>query len=361
MKIFHITSVHPRYDTRIFKKECISLAQAGYDVTLIVCDGKGDEERDGIKIFDVGNYNRSSRIKRAWIAPQKIYKKLKEFEKNDIVHFHDPELIFLGKKLARQGIKVIYDSHENVPKQIMSKPYIPLWARRIISVFVNKLELATAKKINAVITVTDEIQQRFFVANKNTFIVRNFPVLKTFTEPDFSQKREGFLYAGGITVIRGAIEMAKAGELLDEKIKFFGPVETSIEKELEKSSGCQLCGNVLQEELLVEYSKTAVGLCILHKVPNYLDSYPIKLFEYMASGMAVIASDIPMWKEIIDKYKCGICVNPYDINEIAEKMSYLKNHPEMTEKMGRNGRKAVIENYSWENENITLLELYKNL
>ena len=61
-KVVHITSVHQRYDTRIFQKECLSLRDAGYDVSLIVADGKGDETFEGIKIYDVGK--EKNRIKR---------------------------------------------------------------------------------------------------------------------------------------------------------------------------------------------------------------------------------------------------------------------------------------------------------
>ena len=361
MKVYHITSVHTRYDTRIFKKECISLAQTGYDVTLIVCDGQGDEVCEGVKIIDAGNYNRAPRLKRARLGPKAIYSKLKKFAQVDVVHLHDPELIFLGKKLAKKGIKVIYDSHENLPKQIMSKPYIPSWARKIISYSINKIELSAARKFSSVVTVTDEIQKRFLSVNNNSLLVRNYPVLKSFPEPDFSKKDMSFMYAGGITLIRGAKEMAEASKISNIGIQVYGPAYTSVSDLAKDYPLFSLHGSLKQEELFPKYQEASVGLCILHKVPNYLDSYPIKLFEYMASGMAVIASDIPMWKEIIDEYKCGICLDPYDVNAIADAMIYMKNHPDEVEKMGRNGRKAVLEHFSWECESKTLLKLYKDM
>jgi hypothetical protein len=49
-KIAHLTSAHPRYDTRIFIKMCTSLAMSGYKVSLIVADGQGSERR-GIKHY----------------------------------------------------------------------------------------------------------------------------------------------------------------------------------------------------------------------------------------------------------------------------------------------------------------------
>lgn len=361
MKVYHITSVHNRYDDRIFKKECISLVQAGYDVSLIVCDGFADEVCEGVKIINVGNYNKTSRLKRVRIAPKAIYKQLLDSRNISVVHFHDPELLFLGRKLAKKGIKVIYDSHENVPKQILSKPYIPFWARKIISNYVYKLELSITKCFFAVVTVTDEIKNKFLSANKNSILVRNFPILKAFSEPVFSKKDPIFIYAGGLTIIRGAKEMVKASSITGIEIQVYGPVDSDVINFTNDYPLFKLSGLLKQEDLIQKYKVASVGLCLLHKVPNYLDSYPIKLFEYMASGMAVIASDIPMWKEIIDKYKCGICVDPYDVEAIAEAMTYMKEHPQEVEQMGRNGRKAVLENFSWENEATTLINLYKTL
>ena len=361
LKIYHITSVHTRYDTRIFKKECISLFQAGYDVSLIVCDGLGDEICEGVKIFDAGKYNKAPRLKRARIAPKAIYKKLFDYGNADVVHFHDPELLFLGKKIAKKGIKVIYDSHENVPKQIMSKPYIPVWARKIISSYLNHLELTASKRFSAIVSVTDEIQNRFSSVNKNSLLIRNFPVLKSFSEPDFNNKKMTFMYAGGVTSIRGAKEMALASNKTGIEIQVYGPVDSDIEEFSKNYPLFKLQGSLKQEDLIKQYETASVGFILFYKVPNHMVCSPNKLFEYMASGIAVIASDIPMWKEVIDEYKCGICVDPYDVEAIAATMTYMKEHPQEVEQMGRNGRKAVLENFSWENESKTLLDLYKNI
>ena len=361
MHIYHITSVHARYDTRIFKKECISLVESGYDVSLIVCDGLGDEVCEGVKIFDAGNYNKAPRIKRARKAPKAIYKRLKELGNVDVVHFHDPELLFLGKKLAMKGIKVIYDSHENVPKQIMSKPYIPVWARKMISSYLNHLELSAAKRFSAIVSVTDEIQKRFSSVNKNSLLLQNFPVLKSFSEPNFNEKKKTFIYAGGVTAIRGAKEMAQASKKTEIEIQVYGPVDSDIEKFVKDYPSFKLLGSLKQEDLIKQYEIASVGFILFYKVPNHMVCSPNKLFEYMASGIAVIASDIPMWKEIIDEYKCGICVDPYDVEAIAAAMTYMKEHPQEVEQMGRNGRKAVLENFSWENEATTLINLYKTL
>lgn len=93
-KIVHMTSVHVRNDTRIFYKECVSLANAGYEVVLIVADGKGDEEKNGVTIVDVGK-KPTSRIRRMIFTTARIYKAAWQIDA-DVYHFHDPELLLIN-------------------------------------------------------------------------------------------------------------------------------------------------------------------------------------------------------------------------------------------------------------------------
>ena len=74
MKVCHLTSVHTRYDTRIFLKECQSLASNGYKVSLVVADGLFDEYKEGVSIYDVGKTD-SGRLNRFTTTTRKVYKK----------------------------------------------------------------------------------------------------------------------------------------------------------------------------------------------------------------------------------------------------------------------------------------------
>ena len=85
------------------------------------------------------------------------------------------------------------------------------------------------------------------------------------------------------------------------------------------------------------------------------------MFEYMAAGIPVVASNFPLWKEIIEENKCGICVEPANVEQISDAVNYLLNNPEEAQRMGANGRKAVEEKYNWNNEAKTLLQLYCDL
>src|SRR5690606_2331394 len=103
------------------------------------------------------------------------------------------------------------------------------------------------------------------------------------------------------------------------------------------------------------------GLVTLHPKINYFDALPIKMFEYMAAGLPVIASDFPLWRQIIEADDCGICVDPLSPEAISEAINYLAANPAVAERMGRNGQRAVEEKYNWSAEERALLEFYGSL
>jgi glycosyltransferase involved in cell wall biosynthesis len=103
------------------------------------------------------------------------------------------------------------------------------------------------------------------------------------------------------------------------------------------------------------------GLLLLHPLPSYVDSLPIKLFEYMAAGIPVICSDFPLWREIVETSHCGVCVNPSDTDAAADAIRKLVNNPAYAAEMGANGRKAAVARYSWDSQADLLKRFYQSL
>ncbi len=180
MKICQITSVHKRYDDRVFQKECWSLSQVGYDVTLIVNDGKANEILEGVKIVDIGPQF-SGRLIRFITSSFRFAREIKKLGPFDVIHAHDPELLFLLAFLVDKKKSItIYDSHENLPKQIMGKKYIPKTIRKPISKFVDIIEGKLMARCDGLIGVTPGIVKRLKKYSRNTLLLRNFPRLDIF-------------------------------------------------------------------------------------------------------------------------------------------------------------------------------------
>ena len=183
----------------------------------------------------------------------------------------------------------------------------------------------------------------------------------------WTTKEKAVCYVGGIAEIRGILELVQALELTDEEVnlKLGGSFDSQKFEELVKNEkGWQKfeeLGWLNRQQVAEVYSKSIAGLVTLRPAVNYLDSLPVKMFEYMSAGIPVIASNFPLWREIIEGNQCGICVDPLKPEDIAVAINYLINNPVEAEKMGSNGQRAVVEKYNWGEEEKKLLMLYEKL
>lgn len=364
-RIAHLTSVHARTDSRVFNKQCRSLAKARYDVTLVVADGLGDAEFEhGLQVVDVGRP--TGRLRRMVTTTRRVFSRAIELDA-DLYQLHDPELLPIGLWLKRRGKKVIFDSHEDVPKQILGKAYLPMPLLRLIAGIFAPFEAWAVGKFDAVIGATPSITAKFRPLAQRVANVNNFPLLDELRpEGDRGgQKRPQVCYVGGISEARGILTLVDALSKTDShaRLELAGTFsEAAVRATAHAMPGWPLVderGYCNRTEVADILARSIAGVVVLAPVPNHVESLPVKMFEYMSAGLPVIASNFEMWLEIIEGTECGLCVDPFDSEAVASAIDRLVKDPVLAERMGRNGRKAAEERYNWTAEEPALFSLYQ--
>lgn len=338
---------------------CRTLAEH-FATHLVVADGRGSEVIDNVKIWDVGAPKRS-RIFRMMFSSIQVLKMALKI-KADVYHFHDPELMPIGLILKMCGKKVIYDVHEDIPQQVLRKHWIPKPLKGTISTLVKSLENFSVYFYDGVISVTPKIVKRF--PNNKTIEVRNYPLLSEFPVHGDSNldMRDRITYIGAISANRGIVKMVDAFDNSRYKLTLGGNfVNSALEQQVSSSQGwnnVDFQGWMERDNVSKVLSESSIGLVVLQPTGDYEDAYPVKLFEYMAAGLAVISSQFPLWKEIVEGDNCGLCVDPESSDDIRAAINKLKADPNLMNQMGENGKRAVLEKYNWDSEAKKLISFY---
>jgi glycosyltransferase involved in cell wall biosynthesis len=365
MKIAHLTSAHIALDQRIFWKEAVTLAAAGHEVVVIAAAGAQDTMMRGVRIRSVAG--RRPRWQRMTATTSAVFR-AGLAERADIYHFHDPELIPVGLMLKAMGRGVIYDVHEDVPAQVLSKTWIRPRLRAPVARAVDFFERLGARLFDGIIVANPPHRRRF--PQSKTEVVRNLPVLEEFVEDKpipYSSRASAIAYVGDLTHVRGAKEMIHAIALMPDELearlwlagRFSDPGLEAACRALPGWSRVDFLGWQSRPEVAALLGRARVGLVLLQPVPHYQSNYPVKLFEYMAAGLPVVASDLPNCRQVVEDTGCGLVVDPLDTAAIAKAVQWLLENPSEAEEMGRRGRRAVEERHNWNSEGQKLVRYYE--
>jgi glycosyltransferase involved in cell wall biosynthesis len=367
-RIVHLTSAHGPFDVRIFHKECRSLARAGYDVVEI---GNFDFNGtvDGVTVRGMGRT--VGRLRRSTLSLISIAREAWRVA-GDLYHLHDPELLVIGLFLRMAGKTVIYDIHEDLPRTMLFKEYLPQLIRKPLMWLAEVTEHGVARLMTGLIPATPALAERFRPFHDNMIVVNNYVILEDFEPQECAEENAvppAVTYCGGMSTERGIIEMLKAmgclSETLGVKLELAGHfyVEEQQRDLMNRPEWRHVLwhGELGRADLARLLKRVQVGLVVLHPHPAYLTSQPIKLFEYMAAGIPVIASDFPLWRNIVEKAGCGLLVDPLNPTAIAAAIEQLITHREEAKEMGIRGRRAAESYFNWSMEEQSLLSFYASL
>ncbi|WP_161635188.1 glycosyltransferase [Desulfovermiculus halophilus] len=367
MNIIHISTVHPNNDTRIFEKECSGLASKDHEVTLII-QSDCDEIRNNVKIKALPRY--SGRLSRITFGILRAARKAFS-EKGDIYHLHDPELLPLGLLLRVSGRRVVYDMHENLPEQIRTKHWIHPLIRKPLAFFISFFERLSLNRMAVVMAEKSYADHYNWV--KRGQVVLNLPTVDKLMQLASSTQKNSLLvgYIGSISQSRGLLTVIEAIRKIREdgiaaKFECIGNVSRDVSTSKAYQQGVNegwihSPGRMPPSQGWAMIARCHIGIALLKPIGNYIDSYPTKMFEYMAMGLPVVVSDFPLYRDVVERHQCGFCVDPNDIDTIAYVIRFFIENPQKSIEMGTRGQNAVRSYYCWNIELEKLIIFYQAL
>jgi glycosyltransferase involved in cell wall biosynthesis len=363
LKVCHITSTDQKSIPRVLR-ECTTAVRMGMKPYVVALGETFEQE--GISF--IGVPKPKSRFYRMAITSRILYEEAVKIDA-DIYQVHSPELLPYALKLKKAGKIVIFDSHEFYGLQIESKEYIPRKIRKVLAKTYTMYETFVCRKLDAVIAVcTINGKDYFHNRTKRTILLENLP--ENFFLNDQPRHESGpnsVIYVGTISYTRGITHLVKAIHKASAKLILCGPCSSDEYlnklKNSKEFSHVDYRGVVSKEEVLNLISTSSIGVSTLLHVGQYseIDTLPTKVYEYMSLGKPVIISDTNYAKKMNDLYNFGVCVNPEDADEVAEKVEFLLNNPLISQKLGQNGKKAVRDKFNWRLEEEKLISLYEEL
>ncbi|MFN8556584.1 MAG: glycosyltransferase family 4 protein [Dehalococcoidia bacterium] len=364
-----MTSVHDPFDPRIFHKQARTLAAAGYRVTLLA-PADGDADVEGVAVRGLARPRRRTGRPLLWLRLMRRALR----SRADLYHFHDPELLPLGLLITRlTGRPVVYDAHEYYRNEIATRGWIPRLLRRPAAELVHAIETLVARRLAAVVAVNEHMAAGFTARGARSVAVHNFPPLSYFRPAERPTSPKPVVgYVGALTRERGLEIAWEAARLLhtrlpEAEVRVIGRIDWSGARvprdraRWRRDAGAVLAGVLPARAIPAALAGMAVGWIPFQPTPNNHRALPLKLLEYMAAGLPVVASDVGQTAAIVRASGCGIVVPAAEARAHADALARLLTDEGVAAAMGARGRAAVLARYSWEAESRRLLDLYARL
>lgn len=349
MHVVVATVVHDAQDARILHREIAALLAAGHRVTYVApWSATGAVPLpDDLVVVDVPRAVGRRRL-RALLSARKALRRLASSA--DVVLIHDPELL-LALPRARPGLLRVWDVHEDTGAALVAKPWLPSWVVPPLRWGVSRLERRAERRMTLILA-EGTYASRF--AGPHT-VVRNLPAVSTVDPPPAGADR--VIYVGSLTLERGAAEMVELGRLLRPDgvtVELVGAARDSATRQLLEAAAddgdVEWHGALPNDVALSRLDGALAGLSLLHDLPNYRHSLPTKIVEYMAHGIPVISTPLPVAQSLVDAAGSGVFVPFEDADAAADAVRTLRDDPNLRSRLAQAGLRSARQDLNWQHE-----------
>jgi glycosyltransferase involved in cell wall biosynthesis len=356
LTICHFTTAHTELKSRSFHREFVPLARSGATVRYLA-PVKATSHRDGIEIVALNKY--SSRLRRIFAQPALLRTLLRQ--RVDLYHFQDPELFplaFVLKLICRK--RVVYDAYEDFPSMVANRAALPRPLRLLAAKAIANVESLAVRLLDGVMTADPLTMCRLTKSHGPQIVFYNFPNLDFF--PSCSAPRAkpfDLVYRGGLSERAGTFVLIEALRLLAARerpatlllIGYFDnhSAEKEIRERLHAAGVAHLVeirGRLDHEKMAAALSEAAIGISPLQAVPKFMLNIPVKVFEYWACGIPVVASDLPPIRPFFRNAEAGFLFPAASAPALAQSIAWLLDNPSAAAAMGARGRNLVVRRFN---------------
>lgn len=355
-----VTSIHPDFDSRIWKyAKC--LAARGHRVELVCPWGvPSGEVREGVRFHTFPRV--VSRRRRVLDVPKRVLPALRPLLPHvDLVHFHDIDI--LPYMSAVSAFKhVVYDVHENYADEMLTRDYIPNRLRKLLAFAVQWGQFALALPIRNCVLVAESQEHDFDARMFNRIYIRNYASteLVPSVAHDYRRRPPAVVFSGSQHLMNGSLLLLDIAERMlvaAPEVRFYTVdrfasqefrARVAGEVERRRLTNVVQLPNIPPHELMSTLNRATVAVSPNLRVPQQIKGVHTKIFEYMAAGLPIVASDLPHQVTVIGGNEAGLLAQPEDPDSFVAAFLRLVRDPVLAERLGQNGQRAFQKLYSWE-------------
>lgn len=371
IRICHLSSVHQTNDTRVFHRECVSLAKH-FEVYLVAI-GSYTGIKEGVNI--IGIQKPKWRLVRLFYTTWQVFFYALKVNAR-LYHIHDGELLPFAWLLKLMGKKVVYDIHENTYQDFEYKPWIPRSLKPILAAAYRFIECFSSRLCHFILVIAKpQLAQRFCV--REYTIIQNFAnrdFLLPFSNLERSQLSQfNIFYMGSVHSMYYDFNQIVEALYLIEKTGTYVHLYVAGDAENYRNESFKahiryndikdkitFMGYVSPEEAYNLSKICKVGICLKNQPNDIILSHERKFFEYMALGMPTICSNADIYKEVLKQHPFGIAVNLADPFEIATALKKILTAKEELDQLCQMAIEASKQ-HDWQLESKKLVNCYRQL